>query len=83
MGKDPEALKNKPDTPWYLQSIILHFERLSFSRRYSQLGPLPIDISSIFLYNEHIVGMPNEDFLDLIQALDAVYLKPKEKEEVE
>ena len=82
MGKDPEALKSKPNIPWYYESIILHFERLSFSRGYSQLGPLPIDILSIFLYNEHITKMPVEDFLDLIQALDAVYLKPKEKKGV-
>jgi len=79
---DPEALKSKPELPWYYESIILHFGKLSFSRRYSQLGPLPIDIPSIFLYNERIMRMSDEGFLDLIQALDAVFLTPKKKVEV-
>ncbi len=79
---DPEALKTRPDAPWYVSSIVLHFEKLSFSRRYSQLGPLPVDIPSIFTYNDRIAKMDDEHFLTLIQALDAVYLKPKKKKEV-
>ena len=79
---DPEALKNKPELPWYLNSLILHFEKLSFSRRYSQLGPLPIDILSIFSYNDRITKMCDSDFLEIIQTLDIEYLKPKEKKEV-
>ena len=67
---------------WYEKSMLLHFDKLSFSRRHSQLGPMPIDIMTIFSYNERIVRMQDEEFLELIQALDVIFLTPKEKKEV-
>lgn len=87
-GKTPQALLDMPDLPPYYEELVSHFRVLSNSRSYfSELIPTkaggmmgirrpnPIDISTILRYNQDIYGLlPPEDFLEIIQMLDLMYL---------
>jgi len=77
-GMTVQALLDRPSLPFYIKVIYDHFQILSFSRNYSQIGALPIDISTILSYNETIVKMPPAEFLYYIQSLDHEFLKKKE-----
>ena len=79
-GMDPEALRNRPDIPWFYEVFIHHFNILSFSRTMNMNGPNPIDIPAILDYNEKIVKMDSPvEFLGIIQTLDGLFLTKKKK----
>lgn len=82
-GMNPQALRDKPDIPWYYFEFIKHYNNLSRSREYKLIQtkdksyniPNPIDIASILQYNEAIVKMSNpSDFLDIVQTLDDIFI---------
>jgi len=89
-GKTPQALVDKPDLPWYFDTLLRSFLVLSSRRRFSYIKieksvnkktyieikaiPSPIDISTILSYNDDIVGAKAEDYLDLILILDDMFL---------
>lgn len=77
-----------PVLPPYYEELVSHFHVLSRSRSFfSEMIPTksggmaairrpnPIDICSILDYNDRIYGILSpEDFLEIIQTLDMMYL---------
>ena len=80
---DPQALRERPDIPWYYEVFIDHFHILSFSRIAGVNKANPIDIITMLKYNKDIVKMDNSaGFISIIQSLDAIYLgRVKETDE--
>jgi hypothetical protein len=90
-GKTPEALKNKPDLPWYYDEFFQHYIRLSSSRSHTidllptesggyrrEKRPNPIDIPSILKYNREIAMYPPSSFLEVMQEIDQIFLNSTE-----
>lgn len=78
---DPDALKNKPELPWWLEHYITDFNELSGFRIKGMNGPNPIDLPSIILYTE-VYNIQNvQRFLIVIKKLDTLYLNHSYKRE--
>jgi len=76
-GETPAALLNRPipseDALPYWQA----FQTLTGSRQWTQAGPLSIPYPTVINWlNENFVSEPDdrEDYLQIIQQLDSVYL---------
>lgn len=93
-GKPPQALLDMPFIDAAHEELVSHFHVLSRSRSYfseaipnkngaivSFRRPNPIDISSIIRYNHNIARvLSDQDFLEIIQTLDHIFLTKKFKQ---
>jgi hypothetical protein len=74
-GRDPDALKKRPEVPVGYHELLTHFNRLSFSRSFGFGNPNPIAIHEIISYNQAIARLDLEFFVDVVQMLDTFYLE--------
>lgn len=71
-GKDPQALRDKPDLPLHLNEYIYAFNILNLSRSENQ----SIHLSELVCYKNEF-GTPNGTriFIEILQAVDLSFLE--------
>ncbi len=72
-GMDPQALKDRPELPWYLQMYIDDFYRLCRYRTSGMNSVNPLDLNTILLYTEVYSVKNVQYFIEVMNLLDTMY----------
>jgi hypothetical protein len=73
-GKNPKALRDKPNLPYHLHEFVSAFNILNNSRQYV-LNALPLPLLEIVVYAKvFTIPCSLQIFIRIIQAMDKSYL---------